>query len=451
MAYDVVIKGGHVVFGNGVHRVDIGIKDEKISCIAEHIEDQSEEVIDASGQYVLPGMIDTHVHISEPGRTEWEGFETGSSALAAGGTTSYVEMPLNALPSTTNHEALELKREAAKNQNYVDYGFYGGLVPGNIVDLKELTDAGVFAFKCFIASCGSGIEGDFTNVDDYTLYEGMKHLAELDQILCIHAENLSVTDKLAEEKVRQGKTAARDYVESRPVITEVEAVQRALLFAKETGCRLHFVHISSADAVDAILNARWDGVDVTLESCTHYFALNADDLAEIGSKAKCSPPLREAEEQEKLWKALLDGKIDWLTSDHSPCTPDLKEGKDMFEAWGGISGCQNNVDIMFDLAVKQREMPIERFAALIAGVPAERFQIPNKGEIAVSKDADILLLDPNQSYTLHEKDLYYKNKFSVYTGRTIGCRVTKTILRGHVIYDIEEGIAGQPRGKLLSP
>ncbi|ASN06740.1 allantoinase AllB [Virgibacillus necropolis] len=449
MTYDLVIKGGNVVLHDGVRKVDIGVKDEKITCIAEQITEDATKVIDAKGQYVMPGMVDTHVHISEPGRTEWEGFETGSKALAAGGTTSYVEMPLNALPATTYKEALDLKLEAAKNQNYVDYAFYGGLVPGNLDNLKELSDAGVQAFKCFISNCGSDIPGDFTNVDDYTLYKGMQKLAELDQLLCIHAENPTITDKLAEEMVSEGRTTAMDYVDSRPIFTEVEAVQRALLFAKETGCKLHLVHISTSEAVQAILRARAEGVDVTVESCTHYFALTAEDVEEIGPKAKCQPPLRKAKDQAKLWDELMDGNIDWLTSDHSPCTEDLKEGN-IFEAWGGISGAQNNVDIMFDLAVKQRELPIHKFVDLIASTPSKRFNLPDKGEIAVSKDADIILLDPNSSYTLKREDLYYKNKHSAYEGRKIDCRVTKTIMRGNVVFDLDEGIIGEPKGKLMS-
>ncbi|MBY7144208.1 allantoinase AllB [Virgibacillus sp. NKC19-3] len=449
MTYDLIITGGNVVFHDGIRSVDIGIKDEKIAAIAQDLSGDVGEIIDASGQYVMPGMVDTHVHISEPGRTEWEGFETGSRALAAGGTTSYVEMPLNALPATTNKEALDLKLEAGKDKNYVDYAFYGGLVPDNLDNLKEMADAGVLAFKCFISNCGSDIQGDFTNVDDYTLYKGMQTLAELDQLLCIHAENSTIPDKLAEEMESEGKTTAVDYVNSRPIFTEVEAVQRALLFAKETGCKLHLVHISTSEAIQVILRARAEGVNVTLESCPHYLALSVEDLEEIGPRAKCQPPLRKKEDQERLWGELLAGNIDWLASDHSPCTEDLKEGN-IFEAWGGISGAQNNVDLMFDLAVKQRGVPVSKFVDLIATTPAERFNLPNKGEIAVSKDADIILVDPNNSYTLKREDLYYKNKHSAYEGRKIDCRVTKTIVRGNIVFDVDEGIIGRPKGKLIS-
>lgn len=449
MTYDLVIKNGNVVFRDGVRPVDIGVKNEKITCIAEEITDEAKEVIDASGQYVMPGMVDTHVHISEPGRTEWEGFETGSKAMAAGGTTSYVEMPLNALPATINKEALDLKLDAAVHQNYVDYGFYGGLVPENLDKLEELADAGVLAFKCFLSDITSDIPGDFTNVDDYTMYKGMQKIAELGGILCIHAENPSVTSKLTEEMIREGRTSAAEYVDSRPIFTEVDAVGRAILFAEETGCKLHLVHISTSEAVQVILKARSEGVDVTVESCPHYFAMTAEMVAEIGPKAKCQPPIRKAKDQAKLWDELLNGNIDWLTSDHSPCTEDLKQGN-IFEAWGGISGVQNNVDLMFDLAVKQRGLAVERFVDLIAFNPAKRFNLPYKGEIAVSKDADIILLDPNQSYVVKRENLYYKNKHSAYEGRKIDCRVTKTIVRGNIVFDLQKGILGEPIGKLLS-
>ncbi|GGP14734.1 allantoinase AllB [Oceanobacillus neutriphilus] len=448
---DLIIRNGEVVLADGPQKVEIGIKDGKIIIIAEKITEESADILDAGGQYVLPGMVDTHVHISEPGRTEWEGFETGSKALAAGGTTSYVEMPLNALPATTNKAALDLKLEAAKTQNYVDYAFYGGLVPGNMDDLEDLDKAGVPAFKAFLSNVGSDIPGDFESVDDFTLYKGMKKLAELDQILCLHAENPDITSKLEAEFIREGKVSAMDYPEARPVFTEVEAVQRALLFAKETGCRLHIVHISSSEAVQEILKVRAEGLDVTVESCPHYFAMSAEDVEEIGAYAKCQPPIRKKADHDKLWEELLNGNIDWLTSDHSPCTENLKtEANNLFEAWGGISGAQNNVDLMFDLAVKQRGLPIERFVELIATTPAKRFHLTNKGEIAIAKDADIIFLDPGRSYTVTRENLYYKNKHSAYEGRKIGCRVTKTILRGNVVFDLEKGIVGEPKGELLT-
>lgn len=452
MKYDLVIKNGNVVLENSVEKLDIGILNGKIVEISNKIAEESIEVIDASHQYVMPGMIDAHVHICEPGRTEWEGFVTGTQALAAGGTTSFIDMPLNALPATTTKDALQLKLKSAENKAYVDYALYGGLVPDNLEDLEDLSNQGVVAFKCFMATCGSDEIGDFKNVNDYTLYQGMKKLAKLGHVLSIHAENAELTDKLAMEKKAQGKTTARDYVESRPIFTEVDAVKRALLLGKETGCQLHFVHISSAEAVEEILKARKEGQEVTIESCPHYFTLDTEDFERIGPVAKCAPPLRAKTEQEKLWAALQDGKIDILTSDHSPCPPDMKQSdtNNMFEMWGGISGCQNNVDLMFDEAVKKRGVSVSEFSKMIATKPAEIFNLATKGRMKVSYDADIILLDPNKSYTVQAEDLYYRHQHSPYVGRDVNCRVTKTFVRGQLVYDMEKGIVSEPIGKYLT-
>ncbi|WP_284035701.1 allantoinase AllB [Neobacillus sp. 114] len=451
MKFDLVIQNGSVVLKDSVEKVDIGIKNGKIIEISQHINESAKEYVDATGQYVMPGMVDGHVHLSEPGR-DWEGFETGTKALAAGGTTSIVDMPLNGLPATTNKEALRRKLKCAENKAYVDYALYGGLVPGNIEDLEDLSNEGVAAYKCFMATTGTDEVGDFKNVDVFTLYQGMKKLAELGHFLSIHAENAEFTDQYALDKMKQGKVTIRDYVESRPVIAEVDAVSQALFLGKETGCKLHFVHISSRRAVEEIIKAREEGQDVTLESCPHYFTMDLEAFEKIGPVAKCAPPLREKEEQDQLWEALLEGKIDFLTSDHSPCPPEMKQSdtNNIFEIFGGISGCQNNVDLMFDEAVKKRGLSVHRFAQLIATNPANRFNLRQKGSIDLDKDADIILLDPNQSYQVRKEDLYYRHPHSPYLGRTINCRVTKTFVRGQLVFDLEKGIVGQPVGKYLS-
>lgn len=450
MTESIIITNGKIVTESGIFDGGIGISDGKITLLGHELsKGKAAKVIDAKGQYVLPGMIDTHVHIDEPGRTEWEGFVTGSRSLAAGGTTTYIDMPLNSLPATTTKEALEQKKELAAGKNYVDYAFYGGLTPDNLDQLKDLADAGAIAFKCFLSTYQAQALDDFQSIDDYTLFEGMKRIASLGKILLIHCENAMITDKLAEQKMKEGKTSAYDFVDSRPILAEVEAVSRVILFAKATNCPVHIVHVSSAEAVQIIEQAKQEGVNITLESCTHYFALNADDLARLGPIAKCQPPLRYPNEQAMLWECLLAGKIDWLCSDHSPSTNDLKQGN-IFEAFGGISGCQNNVDLMFDLAVKKHGMDVIEFAKLIATNQARRFSLSTKGKISVGYDADLIFIDPTQSYTVAPEELYYKNTQSPYIGMQIDARVTKTILGGEVIFSLDQGVCTEPKGKYIS-
>ncbi|MBM7837806.1 allantoinase [Alkalihalobacillus xiaoxiensis] len=443
---DRCITGGRVVLHDRLINADIGIVNGKIASIGKV--NEAIETIDAKGQLVFAGGVDTHVHFSEPGRTEWEGFETGSMALAAGGVTTYAEMPLNALPATTNRANLQLKLDLAKTKNVIDYSFYGGLTNTNLNQLEELAISDVVAFKCFLSTCGSDEPGDFSSVDDETLLKGMEILARKNKLLCLHAEDATLTNKLEQEKRAQGKTTATDFVESRPIETEVLAVNKAITAAKQTGCAIHFVHISSAEAVAAIEQAKRAGVHVTVESCPHYFVFSAEQLEELGPLAKCQPPLRPKAEVEKLWDCLFRGEIDWITSDHSPCTIDMKAG-DFFSAWGGISGCQNTIDLFFDEAVKKRGMSEVVFSQLIARNPAQRFGLAQKGEIAIGKDADFFFLDDKESYTLKKEDLYYKNQFSPYVGRKIGCRVTKTIVRGQVVYTLGEPFAEERSGRLV--
>lgn len=449
--FDTIIQQGIVVLADQYITADLGIKDGRIAHIAPHIDAaQARKVVDATGCYVLPGMVDVHMHISEPGRTEWEGYETGTQAMAAGGTTSFVEMPLNTMPATTDVESLNVKLKAAQGKSYVDYSPMGGLVPWNLQDLPRLSEAGVAAYKCFVATCGSGKPGDFKNVDDYELYVGMQALAKTDDLLVIHCENAALTDKLGAAAKAVGKTKVSDYVATRPVFTEVEAVRRVLLLAKETGCRVHIAHCSCPEAIEAVFEAQAQGVDASFESCPHYFLLATEDLDAIGPKAKCSPPIRDRNNQARMWDLLERGMIQMLGSDHSPCTPDLKSSPNAFEAWGGISGCQNSVDAMFDAAVKKRNISPVTLMQALATEPARRFRLGAKGEIALGKDADVVILDPNQGYTVTSDELYYKNKFSAYEGFEIGCRVTHTFVRGHLVYQLGQGIVSEPVGQRMA-
>lgn len=448
MSYDVVIKNGKVVLPNEVMKIEIGIKDGKIAAMGQEL-CGSENIVDAEGMYVLPGVIDAHVHLCEPGRTVWEGFETGTKALAAGGTTCYVDMPLNNLPATTDGDTANIKLESAKGKNYVDYALYGGLMPNNLEKLHELDEAGVVAYKCFVSTCGFNVPGDFKNIDDYVLYKGMLELKRLNQTLSIHCENAIVCDRLAEDAINAGKKDMEAYMDSRPIFAEVEAVKRVLYFGKVTGCKLHFVHLSCAEAIEEVIKAKKDGMKVTVESCPHYLALTREDCIDLGGVAKCSPPVRSKAETEKLWEQLKKGNIDILTSDHSPCPPDMKENpdNDMFKVWGGMSSCQNILDIMFDEAVQKRGMCVCQLMKVLATNPAKIFGLKNKGEIAIGKDADIVLLKPNSPYVLKSEYLQYKHKHSPYVNKEIGCQVIKTLVRGNIVYDKEQGIEGPAIGE----
>ncbi len=438
MSFDLIIKNGTVILENEARVVDIAVKGGKIAAIGQDLGD-AKEVMDASGLVVSPGMVDAHTHISEPGRSHWEGYETGTRAAAKGGITTMIEMPLNQLPATVDRASIELKFDAAKGKLTIDAAQLGGLVSYNIDRLHELDEVGVVGFKCFVATCGDrGIDNDFRDVNDWQFFKGAQKLGELGQPVLVHCENALICDALGEEAKREGRVTAHDYVASRPVFTEVEAIRRVLYLAKVAGCRLHVCHISSPEGVEEVTRARQEGQDVTCESCPHYFVLDTDQFEEIGTLAKCSPPIRDLENQKGMWEKLFNGEIDCLVSDHSPCPPEMKAGNIM-EAWGGIAGLQNCMDVMFDEAVQKRGMSLPMFGKLMATNAADIFGLQQKGRIAPGKDADFVFIQPNSSYVLTNDDLEYRHKVSPYVGRTIGARITKTILRGDVIYDIEQG------------
>lgn len=453
MSYDLLIKNGLVILENEAIETDVAVKAGKIAAIGNDL-GAALETIDAKGLIVSPGMVDAHVHITDPGggyRDQWEGYLTGTKACAKGGVTSFMEMPLNQVPATVDGKSLQIKYDAGKNKLTSDVGSFGGLVPFNLEHgIEELNDGGVAAYKCFMATCGDrSIDGDFMNVDDYSLYEGMKHIAKTGKVLAIHAENAAITDKLGELAYKNGETTLAAYVATRPVFTEVEPIKRAILFAKETGCRIHICHVACPEGVDEITKARNEGVDVTCETCTHYLYFDTSELDAIGPVVKCSPPIRDKENQNGMWEKVLAGEIAFVTSDHSPCTPDLKDTDNAFEAWGGISGVQNNVDVLFDEGVQKRGMSLVQFADIIATAPAKRYDLDAKGSISIGKDADFVLIKPNAPYILKAEDLEYKNKISPYIGREIGAQVAQTILRGTSIYSQETGVTETHPGEFI--
>jgi allantoinase len=390
---------------------------------------------------VLPGALDPHVHVNEPGRTHWEGFETASRALAAGGATAFLDMPLNSSPPTVDGEAFDRKLAAARAASAIDFALWGGLIPGNVDRLEELAGRGAVAIKAFMAP--SGLD-DFPAADDATLLEGMARCAELGLLVAVHAENAAITGELARRAVAAGTTGAREYLASRPVIAELEAIGRAIAFAGETGCALHVVHASTARGVELVARARADGVDATCETCPHYLLLTEDDAEALGPVAKCAPPLRSAAERDGLWRLLGAGAIPIVASDHSPCPPARKDG-DFFDAWGGVAGCQTARQLLL-----ARGLPPAAVAAVTATNPARRFRLAGKGELRAGADADLALLDLGRTWELRPDELRYRHRVSPFVGRRLRGRVVRTILRGRTVLEAGRLVA-PPAGRLLTP
>ena len=451
MTYPLVIRGGLCVTGAHVEAVDVAVASGKIVCIGPSLSGERE--IDASGLVVFPGMVDAHVHITEPGggvRDGWEGYVTGTSAAAKGGVTTAIEMPLNQIPATVDGASLEAKISAAQGKLKIDVASLGGLVPYNLDGgIFEQAERGVVGFKAFLSTCGDrSISGDFQDVDDWSLYRGMLQIAQTGLVLDLHCENAAITDGLGRAAKAAGKKSLADYVATRPVFTEVEAVRRAILLARETGVALNICHCSCVEAVLEVEKARSEGLDVTCETCPHYLVFSTDELDAIGMSAKCSPPIRDARQREGLWDLIREGKIDFIVSDHSPCTPDLKATDNAFDAWGGVAGLQSSVETMFDEGYLKRNVPLPVLARLLAENPAKRCGLEQKGSIAIGKDADIVLIDPHAKHVLAAEDLEYRNKISPYVGREFSSRVVGTFVRGHLVYSADTGVTTDFPGKV---
>jgi allantoinase len=443
--YDLLLRQGTLVTTTGVSQADLAIADEHIVAIAPELTGNAKEEIDASGLHIFPGVIDAHVHFNEPGRSQWEGFATGTRALAAGGSTTFFDMPLNAHPPTIDAKSFHLKRLAAEASSLVDFALWGGLVPGNLDRLEELGECGVIGLKAFMSN--SGID-DFSAVDDLTLYEGMARAARLGLTVAVHAENDQITSALARRALEQGRTGVRDYLASRPIIAELEAIERAILFAQETTCSLHIVHVSSGRGVRLVAAARARGIDVSCETCPHYLVLTEDDVEAIGVLAKCAPPLRSQAEQEALWQHLLAGSIPMVASDHSPAPAEMKNTATFFQAWGGISGCQSLLQLLLTEGYIRRHLSLPMIASITAEYAARRFRLsPQKGSLAIGSDADLVLINLQESTTLQNSDLLYRHPHSPYVGRKLWGRVVRTLVRGQTVF-LNGKIVASPSGRL---
>lgn len=439
---DLVIRGGTVVTAAVPVSADVAIAGESIVEVGQSLGAGRTE-IDATGLTIFPGVIDVHLHFNEPGRTEWEGAATGSRALAAGGGTAFFDMPLNSTPCTIGVADFDAKRAALEAASIADFGLWGGLVPGRVGDMAAMVERGVVGFKAFMSDSGLP---EFPRADDETLLSGLREAARLGTIVAVHAENEEITRGLAQ---RLGAADARAFVSSRPVVAELDAIQRALLLAEETGAALHIVHVSSGRGVAMAYAAKARGVNVSIETCPHYLFFTEADLEALGTIAKCAPPLRASADQERLWAELMLGHIDLVASDHSPTEPAMK-ARPFASAWGGIAGVQSTLAVLLERGHFGRRLPLEQIARLLAGAPARRFGVAKKGAVAAGHDADLTLVDLDAATTLTSGQLQQRHKTSPYVGRRFRGGVRRTIRRGDTIFRDGQITAGT-RGRLLTP
>jgi len=459
MSPDLVVCGDRVVTPDAVGPAAIHIRDGVITAIAARDEvPPGCPVFDAGTSVVMPGLVDTHVHINEPGRTDWEGFDSATRAAAAGGVTTLVDMPLNSIPATTTLDSLHVKREAAQGRCRVDVGFWGGVVPGNKEQLRLLFQAGVLGFKCFLIH--SGVE-EFPHVADTDLRIALEELAALRALLIVHAELPGPVEKAltAQATKPADPRCYSTFLRSRPRDAENEAVAllirlvRAIQLGKltrDSGLRVHVVHHSSSDALPILRQAREEGLPITVETCPHYLCLAAEEIPDGATEFKCCPPIRERENEEELWAALGEGLIEMVVSDHSPCPPELKlrDSGDFLRAWGGISSLQLRLPVMWT-AARKRGYGFDRLVEWLCRAPARLVGLEKrKGSIRVGYDADLVVWNPEASFRVDAASIHHRHKLTPYAGRVLNGVVEATFLRGRKIYD-RGRFGSKPTGALL--
>ena len=440
MDFDTVFCARRLVTAAGEGSGCVGVADGRIATISlleaglngRRVVELGDDVV------LLPGLVDSHVHVNEPGRTEWEGFASATRAAAGGGVTTIIDMPLNSIPPTVDVAALEAKRRSAEGQCFVDVGFWGAAVPGNLGELRGLHDAGVFGFKCFLVD--SGVD-EFPPLHPADLDNYLRVLRGFDGLLIVHAEDSSTIDRAP------SCHGARylDFLASRPRAAENLAIEQVLQAAGRTGARAHILHLSSSDALPMLARARHDGVRVTAETCPHYLALSAEEIPNGATQFKCCPPVRDASNRELLWRGLTDGTIDCVVSDHSPCTPELKrlDIGDFGLAWGGISSLEVGLPVVWTEA-RRRGFALTDVVRWMAEGPARLVGLRRKGRIAAGYDADFCVFAPDEAFLVDPKRLHHKHPLTPYDGRPLRGVVRGTWLRG------QELDGDQPQGRLLT-
>lgn len=445
---DFIVRGRRVLTPQGETAAAIHIRGGVIERVAAFDDvPAGAAMYDAGNFVVMPGLVDTHVHINEPGRTEWEGFSTATRAAAAGGVTTLVEMPLNSIPATTTVAAFHKKCAAARGKLHVDVGFWGGVVPGNADELAALWGAGAYGFKCFLVP--SGVE-EFAHVTEEDLRAALPELAKLGAPLLAHAELPGPIE--AAQAAIAGKSPRRysTWLAARPRAAENEAIALLLRLAREYGARVHIVHLSSSDAVATLREAKAAGLRVSVETCPHYLAFAAEEIPDEATPFKCAPPIRERENREKLWAALADGAIDFIATDHSPCPPAMKllDAGDFLRAWGGIASLELSLAAIWT-EVRERGYAVARLAEWMCAGPARLAGLEKrKGAIAVGLDADFVIWNPDVRFRVDASRLRQRHNITPYDGRQLAGAVVATFLRGREIFRGGK-CADEPSGKVL--
>jgi allantoinase len=439
-------RAGRVVTPEGIRAAAILVEGERIQAIVspDQVPDRY-KIHDFGEAAILPGLVDSHVHINDPGRSEWEGFETATRAAAAGGYTMLVDMPLNCLPATTTVAALQAKRDAAGDKSRVDWAAWGGVAHNNQGDIEPLAAAGVPGFKCFLVN--PGIDG-FTMVTEEQLRSALPHVARTGLPLLVHAELQGPIDRATEALANADWSQYSTYLQSRPEEAELSAIRLMLSLCREFGFRLHIVHLSSSQALPELRAARSEGLALTVETCPHYLHLSAETIPNSGTLHKCAPPIRSRENNDKLWQALRDGAIDLIVTDHSPCPPAMKRlAEGNFQtAWGGIASLSLALPLMWTEASK-RGFTLLDLAKWMSAAPARLAGCDaRKGRLAAGYDADFVVFDPDREFSVSEDKLHYRHPVSPYLGETLRGVITATYLRGNPVF-AEGAFPGEPAGR----